>query len=100
MFLSRLFKCNANVQKLFTQLANLENEEAMRVCETLAAHGSMVIATIDDLISHIDDVDRVISSCQELQGRHVGYTGFIATTFWVGIFVCVFCFVISNQIYI
>ena len=55
----------------------------MRMNETLAMHGVMVLSSIDDMICVIDEVDNIISQCEQLREAHATFPGFDDSFFWV-----------------
>ena len=71
------------MKSIFGQFQDVEITDALRENEMLEAHGLLVMTTIDDAITDINNVDKVEEMLVRTRNKHVGMTGFQNDFFWV-----------------
>ncbi|BFZ07378.1 hypothetical protein BsWGS_10417 [Bradybaena similaris] len=72
----RLFKTNASLQKMFQGFKDIRSDDDLRSNEALEYHATLVMTTLDDAITHIDNYDYVRQLLQKTGASHVKFTGF------------------------
>lgn len=72
----RLFKSNAELKTMFHAFKDLDSEDAMRSNEALENHATLVMTTLDDAFTHIDNFDYVSEVLKKTGGTHVRFEGF------------------------
>ena len=79
----RLFKNNAYLKDMFTQLKGLDTEDDLRNNEVLEHHATFVMSTLDEAISNIDNYDFVQQTLHRVGSSHRRFSGFEPSNFWV-----------------
>ncbi|CAG5132215.1 unnamed protein product [Candidula unifasciata] len=72
----RLFKTNASLQKMFQGFKDIRSDDELRSNEALEYHATLVMTTLDDAITHIDNYDYVRQLLQKTGASHVKFIGF------------------------
>lgn len=78
----RLFKNNAYLKDMFTQLKGLDTEDDLRNNEVLEHHATFVMSTLDEAISNIDNYDFVQQTLHRVGCSHRRFSGFEPSNFW------------------
>ncbi|XP_064602552.1 globin-3-like [Liolophura sinensis] len=82
----RLFKINSDLKRLFSNFKDLDSEDALRENEALEKHALLVMSTMDEAISNIDNVDYVYDVLNRVGQSHGRFSGFVAELFqWMEI---------------
>ena len=79
----RLFETNTEVWDLFATFKDLETVSDLRGNRSLENHAMMVMCTIDETITNMDDLDYVIDMLQRVGKTHTRFQKFRADLFWV-----------------
>ncbi|PVD26437.1 hypothetical protein C0Q70_14114 [Pomacea canaliculata] len=79
----RLFKSNASLQTMFHGFKHLHSDDELRSNEALEHHATLVMTTLDDAITHIDNFDYVSEVLRKTGASHVRFAGFTPENFWV-----------------
>uniref|UniRef100_A0A0B7AIV7 Globin n=1 Tax=Arion vulgaris TaxID=1028688 RepID=A0A0B7AIV7_9EUPU len=72
----RLFKTNASLQTMFQGFKDINSDDELRSNEALEYHATLVMTTLDDAITHIDNYDFVRQLLQKTGASHVKFAGF------------------------
>ncbi|XP_070181501.1 neuroglobin-like isoform X3 [Littorina saxatilis] len=80
MFL-RLFKSNSELKNMFHEFKDLTSEDDLRANEALENHATLVMTTLDDAITHIDNYDYVSEVLRKTGASHVRFEGFKSDNF-------------------
>jgi hypothetical protein len=86
----RLFKTKKDLQHLFNSFRNVESEDEIRADEALLGHATIVLTTLDEAISNMDNYDYVIDLLRKTGGTHNRFPGYRPDYFWVCI--CLYTF--------
>lgn len=78
----RLFKSNASLQTMFHGFKHLHSDDELRSNEALEHHATLVMTTLDDAITHIDNFDYVSEVLRKTGASHVRFAGFTPENFW------------------
>ncbi|XP_046381362.2 neuroglobin-like [Haliotis rufescens] len=78
----RLFKTNAELKALFTSFKFLEAEDDLRENEALEHHATLVMTTLDDAFSRIDNYSYVTEVLLKTGESHRRFRGFRSEIFW------------------
>ncbi|KAK6182327.1 hypothetical protein SNE40_010038 [Patella caerulea] len=81
MFL-RLFKRKSELKSMFKEFKHLEKEDELRDNEALEHHATLVMTTLDDAITNIDNVEYISCMLSERGGSHVRFNGFHESNFY------------------
>ncbi|XP_005092317.1 neuroglobin isoform X3 [Aplysia californica] len=80
MFL-RLFKTSSHLQTMFQGFKDIRSDDELRSNEALEYHATLVMTTLDDAITHIDNYDFVKQLLSKTGASHVKFAGFKSTNF-------------------
>ncbi|XP_069118262.1 neuroglobin-like isoform X1 [Argopecten irradians] len=78
----RLFKSNADLMAIFEKFTNIQSEDELRQNEYLEQHATLVMTTLDDAISRIDDYDYVKGHLHRTGATHQRFDVFRPENFW------------------
>ncbi|KAL8613617.1 hypothetical protein ACOMHN_022036 [Nucella lapillus] len=78
----RLFKYNQDLKGMFTRFEHLKTEDELRTNEALENHATLVMMTLDDVITHIDNFDYVDELLRKTAATHTRLKGFSSELFW------------------
>ncbi|XP_076464514.1 neuroglobin-like isoform X3 [Babylonia areolata] len=78
----RLFKSNGDLKNMFHAFKDLSSDDDMRSNESLENHATLVMTTLDDAITHIDNFDYVSEVLRKTGASHVRFEGFTSDNFW------------------
>ncbi|XP_069118264.1 neuroglobin-like [Argopecten irradians] len=78
----RMFRANSDIIGLFGKFAHLKSEEVMREDEVLEKHATTVMATVDEAMNNIDNVDFVLTFLKHRGNYHQKIPGFTSDMFW------------------
>lgn len=78
-----MFKINSDLKRLFSNFKDLDSEDALRENEALEKHALLVMSTMDEAISNIDNVDYVYDVLNRVGQSHGRFSGFVAELFQV-----------------
>ncbi|KAL8585150.1 hypothetical protein ACOMHN_013165 [Nucella lapillus] len=78
----RLFKSNGELKNMFHAFKDLNSDDEMRSNEALENHATLVMTTLDDAITHIDNFDYVAEVLRKTGASHVRFEGFKSENFW------------------
>ncbi|XP_069118263.1 neuroglobin-like isoform X2 [Argopecten irradians] len=81
-YLARLFKSNADLMAIFEKFTNIQSEDELRQNEYLEQHATLVMTTLDDAISRIDDYDYVKGHLHRTGATHQRFDVFRPENFW------------------
>lgn len=82
----RLFQENAHLTKLFRGFKELDNADDMRENEMFEHHATLVMSTLDEAFSHLDNLDFVVDLLHKTGSTHRKFAGFLPNLFWVSFF--------------
>ena len=68
---------------MFHKFKDLQTDDEMRSNEALENHATLVMTTLDDAITHIDNFDYVSEVLRKTGASHVRFDGFTKDNFWV-----------------
>ncbi|XP_070181500.1 neuroglobin-like isoform X2 [Littorina saxatilis] len=77
----RLFKSNSELKNMFHEFKDLTSEDDLRANEALENHATLVMTTLDDAITHIDNYDYVSEVLRKTGASHVRFEGFKSDNF-------------------
>ncbi|XP_076443112.1 myoglobin-like [Babylonia areolata] len=77
-----LFKNNADLLHLFSDFKHLQTEDDFRNNETVEHHATLVMTTLDETITHIDNYDYVTEVLRKTADTHAHIKGFQSRYFW------------------
>ncbi|XP_064603211.1 globin, major polymeric component P1-like isoform X2 [Liolophura sinensis] len=80
--LIRLFQENAHLTKLFRGFKELDNADDMRENEMFEHHATLVMTTLDEAFSHLDNLDFVVDLLHKTGSTHRKFGGFLPNLFW------------------
>lgn len=72
----RLFKTNSDLQALFQGFKHIRSDDELRSNEALEYHATLVMTTLDDAITHIDNYEFVRQLLHKAGGSHIKFEGF------------------------
>ncbi|KAK3787490.1 hypothetical protein RRG08_025752 [Elysia crispata] len=72
----RLFKTNSDLQALFQGFKHIRSDDELRSNEALEYHATLVMTTLDDAITHIDNYEFVRQLLHKTGGSHIKFQGF------------------------
>ncbi|RUS80359.1 hypothetical protein EGW08_011877 [Elysia chlorotica] len=72
----RLFKTNSDLQALFQGFKHIRSDDELRSNEALEYHATLVMTTLDDAITHIDNYEFVRQLLHKTGGSHMKFAGF------------------------
>ncbi|GFS08611.1 neuroglobin [Elysia marginata] len=72
----RLFKTNSDLQALFQGFKHIRSDDELRSNEALEYHATLVMTTLDDAITHIDNYEFVRQLLHKAGGSHMKFEGF------------------------
>ncbi|XP_046580579.1 neuroglobin-like [Haliotis rubra] len=78
----RLFKTNSELKALFTSFAMLDVEDDLRENEALEHHATLVMTTLDDAFSRIDNYSYVTEVLLKTGESHRRFSAFRSEIFW------------------
>nr|KAG5704250.1 hypothetical protein BaRGS_012538 [Batillaria attramentaria] len=78
----RLFKSNSDLKSLFQGFKDLKTDDELRSNEALENHATLVMTTLDDAITHIDNFDYVSEVLRKTGASHHRFEGFNSENFW------------------
>lgn len=81
----RLFEENAELLSMFTKFQDLKTKEQQSTSMELAEHATTVMATLDEGIKGLDDMDAFLTYLHEVGASHTKIPGFNRQYFWVGV---------------
>ncbi|RUS79879.1 hypothetical protein EGW08_012357 [Elysia chlorotica] len=76
--LIRLFRLEPSAQAQFKNIRHLESEDKLRMSEDLEKHAGRLMATLDDIVNNIDNVDYALSKMPTVAQQDVQFQGFTA----------------------
>ncbi|XP_070181502.1 neuroglobin-1-like isoform X4 [Littorina saxatilis] len=76
-----LFKSNSELKNMFHEFKDLTSEDDLRANEALENHATLVMTTLDDAITHIDNYDYVSEVLRKTGASHVRFEGFKSDNF-------------------
>ncbi|GFS02562.1 myoglobin, partial [Elysia marginata] len=74
--LHSLFRLEPSTQAQFKNIRHLESEDKLRMSEDLEKHAGRMMATLDDIVNNIDDVDYALSKMPTVAQQDVQFQGF------------------------
>ncbi|KAK7493440.1 hypothetical protein BaRGS_00015340, partial [Batillaria attramentaria] len=77
-----LFKSNSDLKSLFQGFKDLKTDDELRSNEALENHATLVMTTLDDAITHIDNFDYVSEVLRKTGASHHRFEGFNSENFW------------------
>lgn len=77
----RLFKTNTELKRMFHKFKELNTDDELRSNEALEYHATMVMTTLDDTITHIDNYDFIRQLLTKTGASHFRFQGFEPKTF-------------------
>ncbi|OWF35175.1 neuroglobin-like [Mizuhopecten yessoensis] len=77
----RLFKSNADLMAIFDKVTNIESEDELRQNEYLEQHATLVMTTLDEAITKIDDYDHVKNHLNRTGATHQRFDVFRSENF-------------------
>ncbi|XP_005092316.1 neuroglobin isoform X2 [Aplysia californica] len=77
----RLFKTSSHLQTMFQGFKDIRSDDELRSNEALEYHATLVMTTLDDAITHIDNYDFVKQLLSKTGASHVKFAGFKSTNF-------------------
>ncbi|XP_060071855.1 globin-5-like [Ylistrum balloti] len=78
----RMFRSNTDIKRLFAKFGHLKTEEEMRMDDILEKHATTVMATVDEAMNNIDNVDFVLTLLKHRGNYHKKIPGFTSELFW------------------
>ncbi|GFO17095.1 neuroglobin [Plakobranchus ocellatus] len=72
----RLFKTNSDLQTLFQGFKHIQSDDELRSNEALEYHATLVMTTLDDAITHIDNYEFVRQLLHKTGASHIKFEGF------------------------
>ncbi|KAH9509054.1 hypothetical protein Btru_048904 [Bulinus truncatus] len=72
----RLFRSNSELQVMFKGFKDIKSDSELRSNEALENHATLVMSTLDDAITHIDNYDYVKDLLYKTSVTHTKFTGF------------------------
>ncbi|BFZ11641.1 hypothetical protein BsWGS_14680 [Bradybaena similaris] len=79
--LIRLFRLEPSTQAQFRDIRHLETEEKLRNSEDMEKHGGKMMASLDDIVNNIENVDNALDKISQLAQQHREFPGFTADQF-------------------
>lgn len=79
--LIRLFRLEPSTQIQFKNIRHLESEDKLRMSEELEKHAGKMMASLDDIVNNIDDVDYAMDKINKVAQQHEQFQGFTAEQF-------------------
>ncbi len=70
---------------MFSDFGRLHYSSDLRESRQLQDHAMMVMCTIDEAITNLDDLDYVITSLHKVGRSHCRFEGYTPDTFWVSL---------------
>lgn len=67
----------------FKNIRHLLTEDKLRMSEDLEKHAGKMMASLDDIINNIDDVDYALDKMHKVAQQHRQFQRFSAQQFWV-----------------
>ena len=71
-----MFKKNEDIKKIFKKFEHLKNDDEYRMDETFEKHATIVMGTLDEIISNIDNVDYILDVLKVTGQTHVKIENF------------------------
>ncbi|BFZ07023.1 hypothetical protein BsWGS_10062 [Bradybaena similaris] len=81
--LIRLFRLEPSTQMQFKNIRHLLTEDKLRMSEDLEKHAGKMMASLDDIINNIDDVDYAVDKMHKVAQQHRQFQRFSAQQFWL-----------------
>ncbi|XP_005092314.1 neuroglobin isoform X1 [Aplysia californica] len=78
---AQLFKTSSHLQTMFQGFKDIRSDDELRSNEALEYHATLVMTTLDDAITHIDNYDFVKQLLSKTGASHVKFAGFKSTNF-------------------
>ncbi|XP_055881103.1 neuroglobin-like isoform X4 [Biomphalaria glabrata] len=72
----RLFRSNSELQAMFKGFKDIKTDSELRSNEALENHATLVMTTLDDAITHIDNYEYVKDLLYRTSATHTKFTGF------------------------
>lgn len=79
----RMFRSQPGLKDLFKDFRDLETDDEMRENEDLEKHATLVMNTLDDAITNIENVDLVLDLLHRIGKSHLRFQGFNVEYFWL-----------------
>ncbi|XP_013077631.2 cytoglobin-1-like [Biomphalaria glabrata] len=79
--LIRLFRLEPSTQIQFKNIRHLETEDKLRMSEELEKHAGKMMASLDDIVNNIDDVDYAMDKITKVAQQHEQFQGFAPEQF-------------------
>lgn len=79
----RLFEANGELKSMFTSFEKLKYSSDLRESRHLKNHALMVMCTLDEAITNLDDLDYVTDILHKIGRTHTRFQGYTSETFWV-----------------
>ena len=79
---------------MFQSFKHLQSDDEMRSNEALENHATLVMTTLDDAITHIDNFDYVSEVLRKTGASHVRFEGFKTENFSVSVICCACLFML------
>ncbi|KAK0050762.1 neuroglobin, partial [Biomphalaria pfeifferi] len=71
-----LFRSNSELQAMFKGFKDIKTDSELRSNEALENHATLVMTTLDDAITHIDNYEYVKDLLYRTSSTHTKFTGF------------------------
>ena len=84
--LFKLFETNEDLKDMFKKFGKLKYSAELRGSRDLQNHAKMVMCTIDEAITNLDDLDYVIDVLRKVGRSHTRFEGYKPEIFWVTYF--------------
>jgi len=78
-----MFRSGDDTKALFNKFRNIQSEDELRINDNLESHGTKVLEVIDEVISHIENVDDVLNLLSVTGKMHIKFQGFTPSMFYV-----------------
>ncbi len=82
-FIYRLFETNEDLKGMFSAFKELKNAQELRESRALENHAMMVMCTIDEALTNLDDMDYVIDLLKKIGRTHTRFENYKPEIFWV-----------------
>ncbi|CAG5115168.1 unnamed protein product [Candidula unifasciata] len=79
--LIRLFRLEPSTQAQFRDIRHLDTEEQLRTSEELEKHGGAMMASLDEIVNNIENVDEALEKMSQVAQQHRQIQGFTAEQF-------------------
>ena len=70
---------------MFENFKHIQTDDELRSNEALENHATLVMSTLDDAITHIDNFEFVSNLLQRTGASHIKFAGFKSSYFLVGL---------------